>query len=48
MLGLTDTTKAIEQLPTIEPDKRQAATGTCDAYAGGFAAKQHPQNIPSS
>jgi integrase len=45
VLGLTDTAKAIQQLPTIGPAHRQAATGTCDAYAGDTClrgAQQYP------
>ena len=33
VLELADTAKAIGQLPTIQPDERQAATGTCDTHA---------------
>ena len=48
VLGLADTTKAIEQLPMIEREKRQAATGTHDADGEGirFAAhQQYPQQL---
>ncbi len=33
VLGLADTAAAIAKLPTIEPDRRQAATGTCDTQS---------------
>ncbi len=31
VLGLTDTAKAVAELPAIEPRQPEAATGTCDA-----------------
>ena len=49
VLGLADTAKAIEELPTIQPDDRQAATGTCDAHArdsGPVDPQQNPQLYP--
>ncbi len=44
-LGLTDTAKAIEQLPAIKTDQRQAATGTYDDRADNSGLK-NPQPNP--
>jgi hypothetical protein len=49
VLGLDDTARAIKRLPTIKPDERQAATGTCDAHAGDCGRgdpRKDPQLYP--
>ncbi len=43
VLGLADTAKAIESLPTIRPDERRTATGTCDSRAGDSGPIDPPQ-----
>jgi hypothetical protein len=51
ILGLDDTAKAIKRLPTIKPDERQAATGTCDAHGsdcGRSDPREDPQLYPQS